>query len=168
MQQKVTSESLYCSNFHRSPSYTIKGSPGCTSFLWSTSVSSTSFVVCPLLELLQVALSVFGVFLVRIFQHSDTPYLSVFSTNAGKYGPEKFRIRKLFTQCSVAVLVAKQVFEGVFHISVAITSCNKSNKLTSRIFLKVWLSAETCLSRNIKIKSKSYTKKINCTFEKHV
>ena len=29
----------------------------------------------------------------------DTPYLSVFSPNAGKYGPEKLRIRKLFTQC---------------------------------------------------------------------
>ena len=33
-------------------------------------------------------------FLVRIFPHSDwigrdTPYLSVFSPNAGKYGPEK-------------------------------------------------------------------------------
>ena len=37
--------------------------------------------------------SVFGVFLVRIFSHSDwigrdTPYLSIFSPNAGKYGPE--------------------------------------------------------------------------------
>ena len=35
-----------------------------------------------------------GFFLVRIFPHSDwirrlTPYLSVFSLNAGKYGPEK-------------------------------------------------------------------------------
>ena len=37
--------------------------------------------------------SVFAVFLVRIFPHSDwirrdTSYLSVFSPNAGKYGPE--------------------------------------------------------------------------------
>ena len=37
--------------------------------------------------------SVFGVILVRIFPHSDlirrdTPYLSVFSPNAGKYGSE--------------------------------------------------------------------------------
>ena len=29
----------------------------------------------------------------------NTPYLSVFSPNAGKYGPEKFQIRTLFTQC---------------------------------------------------------------------
>ena len=37
--------------------------------------------------------SVFGVYLVRIFQHSnwirrDAKYLSLFSPNAGKYGPE--------------------------------------------------------------------------------
>ena len=42
-----------------------------------------------------------GVSLVRIFLHSDwirkdTPYLSVFSPNARKYGPEKLRIRTLF------------------------------------------------------------------------
>ena len=48
--------------------------------------------------------SVFGVFLVCIFPHSDwirrnTPYHSVSSPNAGKYGPEKLRIRKLHTQC---------------------------------------------------------------------
>ena len=38
--------------------------------------------------------AVFGFFLVRIF----TPYLSVFSPNAGKFGPEKLRIRTPFTQ----------------------------------------------------------------------
>ena len=47
-------------------------------------------------------MSVFGVFLVLIFPHPDwirrdTPYLSVFNLNAGKYGPEKLRIRTLFT-----------------------------------------------------------------------
>ena len=29
----------------------------------------------------------------------NTEYLSVFSPNAGKYGPEKLRERTLFTQC---------------------------------------------------------------------
>ena len=48
--------------------------------------------------------SVLGVFLVRIFPHSnwirrDSPYLSVFSLNAGKYGPEKLRVRILYAQC---------------------------------------------------------------------
>ena len=42
-------------------------------------------------------------FLVRISPHSypirrDTEYLSVFSSNAGKYGPEKLQILTLFTQ----------------------------------------------------------------------
>ena len=41
-------------------------------------------------------------FLIRIFPHSDgiqrdTPYLSVFSPNLGKHGPENHRIRTLFT-----------------------------------------------------------------------
>ena len=48
--------------------------------------------------------SVFGVFLVSIFPHSDwiwrdTPYLSVFSPNAERYWPKKRQIRTLFTQC---------------------------------------------------------------------
>ena len=47
--------------------------------------------------------SVFGVFLVRIFPHSDwirgdALYLSVFSPNVGKYEPEKLQIRTLFRQ----------------------------------------------------------------------
>ena len=47
--------------------------------------------------------SVFGDFLVGIFPHldwirRDTPYLSVFSPNAGKYGPEKLWIQTFFTQ----------------------------------------------------------------------
>ena len=49
---------------------------------------------------------VFGIFLVRIFPHSDwirryTEYLSVFSPNAGKYGPENLRIGILFMQWDV-------------------------------------------------------------------
>ena len=47
--------------------------------------------------------SVFGIFLVRIFPHldwirRDAVYLPVFSPNAGKYGPEELQIRILFTQ----------------------------------------------------------------------
>ena len=47
--------------------------------------------------------SAFGLILVRIFQHSDlirrdAPYLSVFSPNAGKCGPEYISIRVLFKQ----------------------------------------------------------------------
>ena len=52
--------------------------------------------------------SVFGVFLVRYFPafglnkeswiRRDTPYLSVFSTNTGKYGSQKLRNWTLLTQ----------------------------------------------------------------------
>ena len=53
--------------------------------------------------LIFVKVSALGVFVVRIFPHSDwirsdTEYLSVFGGNVGKYGPEKLRIRILFTQ----------------------------------------------------------------------
>ena len=50
---------------------------------------------CPYLEFFW---SVFSVFELNT---GDTEYLSVFSPNAGKYGPEKLRIRTLFTQCIV-------------------------------------------------------------------
>ena len=54
------------------------------------------------MELTVEKVSIFGVFMVRIFPHSDligkdTPYLSTFSRNVAKYGPEKFPIRPLFT-----------------------------------------------------------------------
>ena len=59
----------------------------------SISVSNTAWKV-----------SVFGVFLVCIspdldWIRRDIPHLSLFSPNAGKYEPEKFQIRTLFTQC---------------------------------------------------------------------
>ena len=46
---------------------------------------------------------IFNVFLIRVFLHldwirRDTLYLSVFSSNAEKYGPEKLQILTLFTQ----------------------------------------------------------------------
>ena len=47
--------------------------------------------------------SVFRVFLVRIFLDSDwirrdAEYFSIFSPNTGKYGPKKLQIRTLFTR----------------------------------------------------------------------
>ena len=53
--------------------------------------------------------SVFRVFLVCIFPHSDgirrdTPYLPVFSPNVRKHEPEKPRTRTLFPQCNVLIL----------------------------------------------------------------
>ena len=36
----------------------------------------------------------------KTLRKKDTPYISVFSPHAGKCGPEKPRIRTLFTQCN--------------------------------------------------------------------
>ena len=60
----------------------------------------TSFNVSSAENLKLKVVSVFGVFLVRIFPHLDwiqrnTPSFSVFSPNAGKYGPEKHQIGTL-------------------------------------------------------------------------
>ena len=48
-------------------------------------------------------------------------YLSVFSPNAGKDGPEKFRIRTLFTQCKVFLkaLPFKSIFGRITMITVS-------------------------------------------------
>ena len=53
-------------------------------------------------------MSVFGIFLVRIFPHlycirKDTEYIFVFSPNLGNKGPEKHQIRTLFMQCSTFI-----------------------------------------------------------------
>ena len=60
--------------------------------------------------------SVFGVFLVRIFSHLDwiwRDYLFVFSTNAGKYEPEKLRTR-IFHAVNVASILI--VFGEAFRV----------------------------------------------------
>ena len=59
---------------------------------------------------------VFGVLLVRIFPHSEwvrreTEYFSVFSPTVGEYGPEKLRIRTLFTKWIMLFSFKKCAFE---------------------------------------------------------
>ena len=70
-------------------------------------------------------MSIFGIFLLRIFLHSDwiqsdTEYLSVFSPNTGKYGPEKLRIRTLFTQYSLCDIryFKEQYFDEFYLASI--------------------------------------------------
>ena len=80
-------------------------------------------------------MSVFGVFLVRIFPHSDwrkdTEYLSVFSSNAGKYGPEKYLKRTLSMQC-MAILTNTFL---VFYILLFCSPKGSWNKLQN---LRIW------------------------------
>ena len=54
---------------------------------------------CPYLELFW---SIFSL----IWTEYGEIYLSVFSPNEGKYGPEELRIRTLFTQCKLHWLIA--------------------------------------------------------------
>ena len=53
---------------------------------------------------------------VRIRNYSG-PYLSVFSWNAGKYGPELLRIRTLFTHANPIVLMLVRMFH-VFYLAI--------------------------------------------------
>ena len=77
-------------------------------------------------------MSLFGVFLVRIFPYLDSiqrdiSYLPVFSPNAEKYGPENLRILTPFTYCkrvsisadlkNFGYLTVKLFF--VFHLTLA-------------------------------------------------
>ena len=67
---------------------------------WPPRSPELSIFFC--MEFTMRKVSVFEVFLIRIFLHLDwilwdTEYLSAFSPNAGKYEPEKLRIRTLFT-----------------------------------------------------------------------
>ena len=73
--------------------------------------------------------SVFGIFLARIFSHldwirRDIPYLSAFSPNAAKYGPEKLWMRTLFTQCSSAKITASIWKKAILKI-IRITKLSK-------------------------------------------
>ena len=69
--------------------------------------------------------SVFGVFVVRIFSHSDCP--NVFSSNVGKYEPEKLQMRKIFTQwCNnrksktqIGFLLLRQYMEHTVKLAVS-------------------------------------------------
>ena len=61
--------------------------------------------------------SVFGVFPIHIYPHSDwirrdTKYPSELSPNAEKYGPENLWIRTLFTQCTVCRYLICKLWSG--------------------------------------------------------
>ena len=105
------------------------------------------------------------IFLVRIFPHSewigrDREYLSVFSPNAGKYGPENLQIRTLFTQwyiyiyimwnekanhsANIAFKIKSQIF--LKKIKCGKNKCNRFSSLWIRIFLpKIWSRLPTLL-----------------------
>ena len=102
-------------------------------------------------------MSVFGVFVVHIFPHSDwiwrgTSYLSVFSTNAGQYGPGKLRIRTIFTQCIVRLLINVWNIHGWYITIVTAYNIIKTglgNKLPDLMFYQCHLLALDIIESNI-------------------
>ena len=85
------------------------------------------------------------IFLVRILPHSewigrDREYLSVFSPNMGKYGPDNLQIRTLFTQSYIYTLCETKKSQIFFKkIKCGKNKCNRFSLLWIRIFLpKIW------------------------------
>ena len=78
--------------------------------------------------------SIFEVFLVRIFPHSDrmrrdTPSLCVFSPDSGKYGPEKLQTRTTFTYCYLITLFFSHFTRHPFQLSVFLSHIKISDLL---------------------------------------
>ena len=82
--------------------------------------------------------SVFRVFLIRIFPHSDwiwrgTENLFLFSANAGKYEPEKLQIWTLFKQCLVVYASANWTFVSQkSRLNIDSFSLNESHQFLKR------------------------------------
>ena len=109
---------------------------------------------------LRKKLSVFGVILVRIFLQSDwirkdTEYFSVFSPNAGKYGPECLRIQTFFTQCHCEeqsnAPIHKYFTEWLFRTILKI--CWKNLREIIQTFVHTSLQVFSCHICNIVQKS---------------
>ena len=73
----------------------------------------------------------------------DTEYLSVFSPNSGKYGPEKIQIRTLLTQCTfnqnivpfyIFIWISQRLFP-FFVLSPNTSACNFFNEMMESIGL---------------------------------
>ena len=91
------------------------------------------------------------------FTAFDTLYLSVFKSNAGKYGPEKLRTRTLFTKKNEDIYcITYEVLIEVFLLYP-----NRANQIPQ-------MYSESCQTSNMK----HFPKIVNCeklltTFTKH-
>ena len=88
-------------------------------------------------------LSVFGVFLVRIFPHSDwirrdIPYFSVFSLNAGKYGPEKLRTQTLHSMPKTNIFLLKNAKQAKVFLKTVHLEKSRSSFSTQIIKILFW------------------------------
>ena len=92
-------------------------------------------------------MSVCGDFLVLIFPHSKrirrvTPYLPVFSTDAGNYEPEKLRIRTIFTKCfrqpNEFFILAVDIYTRALQTKILYTEAAARGVLWKKVFLKIY------------------------------
>ena len=96
-------------------------------------------------------------FLVRIFQHSDwirgdTEYLSVFSPNAGKYGPEK----SLHYDTFHAVRVFNVSLTILWTVGVRKLTSSMSDGLFCCLIAQIWRMWNfSILEKNVRRKEKS-------------
>ena len=122
---------------------------------------SMNFNLNPFLTNTVWKVSVFRVFLVRISPHSDwirrgTPYLcSIFSPNVGKYGPEKLRIRTIFTLWSILSCSVKP--------SLSLRSKTNWCQRKTRNFLVKQTQMSTYCARSNNIR-RNYVGGLHCEF----
>ena len=90
--------------------------------------------------------SIFRVFLVFIFLHSDwiQYQYSVFSQNAGKYGPEKVWMETLFTQWIAFINFTCKVFWGRSGYNIIVFK--SVNYFWKILIVDVWLNSDSDIS----------------------
>ena len=100
--------------------------------------------------------SVFGVFLVEIFLHSDwirgdREYPSVFILYTRKYGPEKLRILTLFTQCKACDWLSqnKCVSVGVVYQRLDSFMATLHSILTTVLYTNYWEKIKALTGFNV-------------------
>ena len=84
--------------------------------------------------------SVFSIFPHSLWMRRYTPCLSVFSPNAGKYGPEKLRIRTIFKQCHGFCGDISNIKSVVIEY-IKVFSFEKN---TSNISISSWVLKQNC------------------------
>ena len=96
----------------------------------------------------------------------NTPYLSVFSPNVGKYKPEKLRKRTLFTQCkfnSFSVLINRYT---LFFISNTSVSNARLKLAKNQANAKQYPETELLLFENYSHSQSTLLSKDNGTYSK--
>ena len=109
--------------------------------------------------------SIYAVFLVRVFLHSDlvqrcTEYIFVFRQNAKKCGPNKLRILKFFNELLVRYGLGKQKF----FVGVLYPAGRELLKVNNRTTRTRWDPVDTGYKLNVHKTFKGRLLNVLCTF----